>query len=169
MTITLHAQPYDLAARGFYFENAETFRKKSKNLKNDYGQAVEEFEIQFTDGDEIDCAFAKAFELNQGNCSYFLTYADEWEEWQKLNFIIAVGECGYDFDYDTVCPDEFDVDVYQVENLKELAEQFVDEGLYGDIPESLQFYIDYDAIARDLAADYGEITIAGYNFVYRCG
>jgi len=51
---------------------------------------------------------------------------------------------------------------------KELAEHFVDEGFYGEIPESLQFYIDYDAIARDLAVDYSEITIAGTRYVYAC-
>ena len=37
----------------------------------------------------------------------------------------------------------------------------------GDIPEHLQFYIDYDAIARDLAVDYSEIVIAGEYLIYR--
>lgn len=45
MTITLYAQPYDLAANGFYFEDAATFQNKASDFKNDYGQIVEEFEI----------------------------------------------------------------------------------------------------------------------------
>ena len=45
---------------------------------------------------------------------------------------------------------------------------FVDEGLYGEIPDSLQFYIDYEAMARDLGMDYSETTISGVNYVYRC-
>lgn len=53
--------------------------------------------------------------------------------------------------------------------MRELAEQFVDEGLFGDIPERLAGYIDYDAIARDLAMDYAETTIAGEWLIYRCG
>jgi len=53
--------------------------------------------------------------------------------------------------------------------MRELAEQFVEEGLYGDIPESLQFYIDFAAIARDLAVDYSETVIAGSRVIYRCG
>jgi antirestriction protein len=57
--------------------------------------------------------------------------------------------------------------MYHDQNLKELAEQFVDEGLFGDIPERLSFYLDYDAIARDLAHDYTETTIAGQQLVYR--
>ena len=82
---------------------------------------------------------------------------------------IAVGECGYPFNPDKDSPDDFDVDLYQMDSLRELAEYLVEEGLYGEIPETLQYYIDYDAIARDLGMDYVETTIAGKRFVYRCG
>ncbi len=53
--------------------------------------------------------------------------------------------------------------------MKDLAIRFVEDGLFGDVPESFQYYIDYDAIARDLAMDYGEVTIAGERLIYRCG
>ena len=65
MTMTLHAQPYDLAAAGFHFENAEEFQAKSRALRNDYGEPVEEFEIQFIDGEDVDCQLAKAIGVNQ--------------------------------------------------------------------------------------------------------
>jgi len=65
--------------------------------------------------------------------------------------------------------DDFDVDIYDVNSMRALAEQFVEEGLFGDIPERLQFYIDYDAIARDLAVDYSEAVIASSRVIYRCG
>lgn len=52
--------------------------------------------------------------------------------------------------------------------MRELAEQFVDEGLFGDIPENIQSYLDYDAIARDLSMDYSETSICDTNLVYRC-
>ncbi|MEZ4784829.1 MAG: antirestriction protein ArdA [Candidatus Kapaibacterium sp.] len=42
------------------------------------------------------------------------------------------------------------MDIYHVDSMRELAQMFVDEGLFGDIPENLQYYIDYDAIASDL-------------------
>lgn len=170
MTITLYAQPYDLAASGFYFSDIEIFRAKSKALKNDYGDPVEEFEIQFIDSDsDIDCDLTKAFAINQTNIARFFECAEQWEEWEKVKFIIAVGECSYSFDPENMYPDDFEVDIYYVKNMRELAEQFVDEGLFGEIPEPLRFYIDYDAIARDLAMDYGEAVIAGGNVIYRCG
>lgn len=36
---------------------------------------------------------------------------------------------------------------------EDFAQQMVDEGIFGDIPESIAFYIDYEAVARDLFID----------------
>lgn len=166
---TLFAQPYDLAANGFYFECREEYEHKANALLNDYGQPVEEFEIQFIDGDDIDCALSRAVGLTQGNAARFLEVAEEWEEDQKIRYILAVGECGYDFDLVNDDPSDLDVDIYEVETMRELAEQFVDEGLCGEIPDSMRFYFDYDAYARDLAMDYSETTINGSCIIYRCG
>lgn len=163
----LHAQPYDLSAAGFYFQTAEEYAERANALCNDYGEPVEEFEIQFIDGEHIDCDLAQAIGLNQANLGQFLTAADAWEDWEKQIVIIAVGECGYTFD-DDVIPTQFDVENHDVSTLRELAEQFVDEGLYGEVPEAFQHYIDYDAIARDLAMDFSEVEIAGDRYVYAC-
>lgn len=164
-----HAQPYDLAATGFYFEDAETYRSKIKSITNDFGDPVEEFEIQFIDGERLDCALAMAWEINQANILRFMKAVDEWEDHEKLPFIIAVGECGHSFDPDTVDPDDFEVDIYDEDSMRELAERFVEDGLFGEVPEPFRFYIDFDAIARDLAVDYTEIEIAGERLIYRCG
>jgi len=110
---------------------------------------------------------AKAIGINQANFSDFLECADAWEAHEKVNVIIAVGECGYNFDPDESL-DQLGVDIYAVDTLRELAEQFVDEGLYGEIPESLLYYIDYEAIARDLNVEFSEATIAGGRYVYAC-
>ena len=147
---------------------AEEYKKSAAALRNDYGDLVEEFEIQFIDGDNIDCDLAKAISLNQANFARCFEIIDEWEEWEKRLVILAVGECGYQFDDDT-SPTDFDIDIYDVDSMRELAEQFVEEGLYGNIPESLQFYIDYEAIARDLSVEYSETVIAGSSVIYRCG
>ena len=166
--IKLHAQPYDISATGFYFESADDYQKKSHNLKNSYGDIVEEFEIQFIDGETIDCELAQAWELNQANFSDYFDAVENWDDEQKKIYIIAVGECSYSHDQIANDPDAIDIMIYQLDSLIELAELFVDEGFYGEIPENLPFYIDYDAIAHDLGFDYSEISIAGKNYVYRC-
>jgi hypothetical protein len=165
----LFAQPYDISATGFYFDKQEEYEQKAANNRNPYGQPVEEYELQFIDGEDIDCKLFTALRVNQVIFGKYLEACDAWSEEQKRKVIIAVGECGYDFDFEKNDPDDFEVDLYELDSLKELAEQFVDEGLYGEIPKAIANYLDYDAIARDLGFDYSEITIAGTNLIYRCG
>lgn len=169
MTTVLYAQPYDICANGFYFEDIEDYRRKAKVAVNEYGDPVEEFEIQFIDGEALDCALVQAWGINQANLSRVLEAVDEWEEHEKIRFIIAVGECGYDAESVADDPGGLDVDIYEEKSLRDLAERFVDDGLFGEVPEAFRFYIDYDAIARDLSADYSATTIAGERLIYRCG
>jgi len=163
-----YAQPYDLSATGFYFEGVEAFEANIRSVRNAYGEPVEEFEIQFIDGEAIDCALCKAIGVYQGNVPKVFDLIEDLDEDEKLVLIIAIGECGYGFNPDTCAPSDFDVDVYRETSLKELAEQFVEEGLFGDIPQRLAYYIDYEAIAQDLAVDYTETEIAGEQLIYRC-
>ncbi|XWN31400.1 MAG: antirestriction protein ArdA [Devosia sp.] len=167
-TTTLYAQPYDITASGFIFTSVETYREKAATLRNDCGLPVEEFEIQFIDGEEIEALLAKAWELTQVNFARFLEVVDEWDEWQKRQFIIAVGECGYAFDRDRHDPMNLEIEIYPADNLREFAETCVEDGWFGEIPQALEHYIDYDAIARDLAVEYSEIEIAGERYVYAC-
>ena len=165
----LYAQPYDIAATGFYFDSVVDFERLARANENEYGQPVEEYEIQFIDGERIDAEFAQALGLNQVNFFKFLDLVDEWEYHQKIRFIIANGECGYDFDIVGGDIDALEIDIYEVRDLKELAAQFVDEGLFGDVPKAFENYIDHEAIARDLSIDYATTEIAGEHFTYRCG
>jgi Antirestriction protein (ArdA) len=164
----LYAQPYDISAHGFYFESADEYTTRASKLLNSYGDQVEEFEIQFIDGDGIDCQLFEALSVSQCNLEAYFEAAENWNEDQKIKVIIAVGEVGYKFDLGKDSPDDFDVTLYQLDSMRELAEQFIDEGMFGEIPEAIQSYIDYDAIARDLKMDYSEITIDGTRYIYRC-
>ncbi len=164
-----YAQPYDISACGFYFDSAEAYADKAAKLRNEHGQPVEEFEIQFIDGELLDAEFAKAFEVNQANLGSFFELVDEWQDHEKIRFIIAIGECGYSFDANSDDINLLDVDIYEENSMKDLAIRFVDDGLFGEVPEPFHFYIDHDAIARDLAVDYSETQIAGQRLIYRCG
>lgn len=169
MTTILYAQPYNIDAEGFYFRSAEEYDRNVSGLTDSFGQPVEEFEIQFIDGELIDCQLAKAVGINQANFRHFLEATSEWDDHDKTRFIIAAGECGYSIEPDSADLDDIDLDIYEEDSLRDLAFQFVDEGLFGEVPESFRFYIDYDAIARDLAVDYSETEIAGKRLIYRCG
>lgn len=165
---TFYAQPYDITASGFYFETFEQYEERAAKALNDHGQPVEEFEIQYIDGDDLDAALAEAWSLNQASLSRFFEANEEWEDHEKIRFIIAKRQ-GIAFDPESDELDMLDVDIYGVDGLRELAEQFVEDGLYGEVPEVLSGYIDYDAIARDLGMEFAETVIAGERLVYRCG
>ncbi|EFO31133.1 hypothetical protein TRICHSKD4_3657 [Roseibium sp. TrichSKD4] len=62
------------------------------------GDLVEEFEIQFIDGDDLDAALFEALAVNQATILPFIEKLDEWDEDEKLRLIIAVSEVGYSFD-----------------------------------------------------------------------
>ena len=165
---TLYAQPYDISAIGFYFDSAEAYAEKARNLRNEYGRPVEEFEIQFIDGDPLDGQLFETLRVHQGDIAAFFNAVEEWADDEKIKIIIAVGEVGYDFALGRDRPDKFDVDLYECDAMRDLAMQFVDDGLFGEIPAAIQHYLDYDAIARDLSMDYGQITIDGTRYIYRC-
>ena len=116
----LYARHYDTTVDGFLFESADHFTAKAGKLSNCFGQPIEEFEICFIDGDGIDCALADAWRLNQANFPAFFRAAELWDDHQKLCFIIAVGECGYGFEPAKVCPDDFDVDIYELDSSRNL-------------------------------------------------
>jgi hypothetical protein len=165
--IKLHAQPYDITANGFFFESAEEYTQKANSCRNDFGGPIEEFELQFIDGEDIDAALFRALDINQSNFEAFFEKAEDLDEFDKIKLIIATYECGYRFDLAEDDPEDLDIDIYEIDTLRELAEQFVDEGLFGEIPTHLQYYIDYEAIARDLAMDYCETNVAGRRLIFR--
>lgn len=83
---------------------------------------------------------------------------DDWLKFKLLSYegyndreVIRTGIVNYDVDiYDYRNNTSF-TDTFEL-----LAQDFIDEGLFGEIPKSLEYYIDYSAIARDLRMEYTE-------------
>lgn len=162
-----YAQPYDISARGFFFVGMEDYRARVTECRNAYGDPVEEFEIQFIDGNDLDAALFEALSVSQATLETYIEALDTWTDEEKVRLIIAVGEAGYTFDFESQSPDDIEVDIYPDMTLSDLAYQFIDEGLFGDLSDKILMYLDYDLIARDLGHDYTETTIAGVTYTYR--
>lgn len=164
---TLYAQPYDISATGFYFDTIDQYEEKARSLTNAYGDKVEEFEIQFIDGENIDARLFSVLNVHQGDIAAFLDAVEEWDEDEKIKVILAVGKCGYSFTFGQDTPEQFDLDLYEADSMRDLAMDFVEQGLFGDIPANIESYLDYDAIAYDLGMDYSETVIDGTRYIYR--
>jgi antirestriction protein len=72
------------------------------------------------------------------------------DEREQLCVAFLLSE-SYDWDYSMENRD--DVILYADESLEEVAYALVEDGCFGEIPESLSNYVDYEAIARDLSYD----------------
>lgn len=141
---TFFAQPYNLDAVGFYFETLEAYTEKSESLLDAFGNPVEEFEIQFIDGD--DCELFSVCGINQGNLqTWFETVADLSDQ-EKTALFYLRSVLGYNLE--NALDKLEDVNLSEG-NLKDVAETLFDEFYLNDVPESVRPFIDYEKYARD--------------------
>jgi len=163
MTYEYHATPYDVSATGFYFSTYEEYLEKSASHRNAYGQHVEEYEIQFIDGEN--CELFKALSVNQANLDLWFNAFEQLEQEEAVKAIYLAEYLGENMD---VIIDKLDdVCLFQGTPV-EYAENFLEEtGLIDLIPENLRYYFDYESYARDMvySGDICEITVSGENYV----
>lgn len=158
----LFAQPRNPDAKGFYFESMEEYEEGKKNCIDTFGSPVEEFEIQFIEGDSAEDDLAKAFRLDQNNLERFFD-CEVLSDGSKAKIYFLMDVCGMDFqDADQSVDDVvlFDGD------LDEAATDFFNEIYLSEIPGSVRNYIDYKAFARDLetGGDFYEFEFGGVTY-----
>ena len=163
-----HATPYDISATGFYFKNYEEYSQKAKTHTNAYGQPVEEYEIQFIDGENHE--LFRALNVSQANIKqWFDDFEDlAGEELVKATYLAS--DLGYSMNDDI--HNRFD-DVTLFEGSpKEYVEQYIeDTGMLNELPDHLRYYFDTEAYARDilLSGDIAEVEIMNTNYVVMGG
>ncbi len=109
--------------------------------------AIHDYELPFTvdEYDDVNLINDKISTLDN---------LDETEQ-KKINYLTEYQ--GEDFSRSLELLD--DLTMYEDMSYTELAEELVEEGYFGDIPEGpLGRYIDYEMIGRDLECDYAEVN-----------
>lgn len=160
---TLHATPYNRDAAGFYFENLSEYETKATMHVDRFGNLVEEFEIQFIDGD--DAELFEACGINQANLNIWFDEIEFLQDFEKASLYYLVGVAGYNLDQALTKMDE--PSIYQGE-LLEAATELFDECYLHTIPDDIKYYIDYEKFARDcqLGGDLCEFEYV--NTTYTC-
>lgn len=160
---TFYAQPYCIDAIGFYFDTFQEYELRVSACKDCFGHAVEEFELQFIDGDSEDAQVFAACRVDQAN---ILFWFDEVEcltrdEKAALYFLCDVLGCTTE---DALRRLE-DVQLFSGA-LKDAAVDLFDEIYIEQIPAHLRHYIDYEAFASDceVGGDMTEFKFAGETF-----
>ncbi len=163
MTYQYHATPYDISAAGFYFSTYEEYCEKAATHTNKYGQPVEEYEIQFIDGDNH--RLFAALGINQANLKTWFEEFEDMDEEEAIKTFYLADDLGYDMEDIRSRLD--DIALFEG-TAEEYAESYLeDTGLLNEIPESLRYYFDTKAFARDmlLGGDITEINMDGTNYI----
>ena len=103
---------------------------------------------------DYECGYATISEYDSLEYIYELASQMEALDDTELKQYEAMVNAGYD--HKEALESYSDVEIYEDTTMQELAEQFVDDGLFGEINESIKYHIDYSSIARDLSMDYTE-------------
>jgi hypothetical protein len=158
---TLHAQPYNIDAQGFYFTSAEEYTTKQEALRDRFGNEVEEFEIQYIDGD--DSQLFEACKIHQGDLDTWFDDIETLEDNEKTALFFLMDGLGYNLDSALSSVD--DVCLYEGPLLDAATELF-DEIYLPEVPEAVQYYIDYAAFAYDcqMGGDMVEFTYEGTTY-----
>ena len=156
--LTLYANPYDITAPGFYFNDFDEYEKKAE------AAGVEEFEIQFIDGDDIEQMLFRAMRVNQGNIEEYFDATYDFDEDDATRIAILMEDMNYDFDDamdrkdDLIVYGEFDSD-------KDFAYEYIDSigSLEDALGDNIQSYFDYESFGRDVRLEtYDEEDLERY-------
>ena len=155
----LYAQPYSPDAQGFYFSSLEEYETLSAQCRDRFGHPVEQFEIQYIDGDDSEL-FAAAG-INQCNLETWFSEVEVLDDHAKAALFYLCSDLGYTLD--SALPKLDEVCLFEGP-LIEAATELFDECYAHEIPENLRNYIDYEAFARDcrLGGDMTEYEYQGH-------
>lgn len=148
---TYFAQPYSLSAVGFYFTDLADYEAKVAAAVDDHGSPVEEFEIQYIDGDDHEL-FA-AVGVTQARLAAWFELLEELDadEDRKL---IACHLAGLGYTIDDLSRRWNDYTLFRG-TAADYAAEIVAECY--ELPANLEAYLDYERLGRDMVLG-GDIT-----------
>ena len=163
MSNSYHANPFDLSASGFYFDDYSSYLTQAKKHKNQYGDPVDEFEIENINGTNYQ--LFNALGINQANLKEWFT---DFEQLDGDDLIKAVYLAEYTgADISDILDNLDDVSLFEG-TATEFAEEYIDDcGLLSELPEHLHYYFEVEAFARDmvLSGDITEVEIMNTHYI----
>jgi hypothetical protein len=97
-TIRLFAQSYGMCTSSFYFSTLEEFNTTARMIRDRWWGKYVEFNIVFTEGDDLDAELFKAFRINESNLYKFLNAMNDWSNREKIVALISATERGNSFE-----------------------------------------------------------------------
>ncbi len=164
MMTKLHATPYDTTAIGFYFSSYEEYLEESATHTNDYGQVVEEYEMQFIDG-ELYQLF-EACNIDQCLIKHWFEDIETLSSEDQIEVFYRCKMMGEDSL--KACDKLQDGGGIYEQSLEEYCYDFIEEsGIIDLIPDRFQNYFNYDQYIYDmkLEGNMEEFNYRGKTYV----
>ena len=157
-SLKLYANPYAFDAKGWYFSSADEWEEKFKKHL-----PVEEYEIDFIDGEDFDGELFGAMEVSQGNVVEYFERLDELaglDEQQQAAIYYALEEIGIKDVGKAIDMAEDDIRVTEG-SAQDYATEYIESmgGVESLGAETLSMYFDEEAFTRDM--DIREFTFLG--------
>lgn len=147
------AQPYSLDATGFYFSDLDGYRRKADTNRDRFANPVEEYELQFIDG-EYHKLF-NALGVNQANLPEWFELLDELDD-DDDRYLIACHLADDGYAMSDISAKWDDYRVFRG-TAAEYAEQIVDDCY--EVPGNLDRYIDYERLGRNMVLEGSIVEI----------
>lgn len=163
MTNQYFANPYNTSVNGFYFTDYADYLEQADNLKDDFGMPVEEFSLEYIDGDN-----AELFNLLEVNQATLKLWFDSMEALEGEDLVRALYLAEYLNVSMSDILDRLDDVILFDGNIIEYTEEYIDDtGLLDSMPENLRWYFDTEAFGRDLliGGDVTEVEIQGTTYI----
>ncbi len=145
------AQPYNISATGFYFNDLEEYQTKAATAVDDFGQPVEEFEIQYIDGDHAE--LFNALRISQASLADWFELADNLGN-DEDRYLIACHLADLGYAVSELADRWDDYWIYRGTAADYAAE--IIEDCY-TLPDNIVAYIDFERLGRDMVLG-GDIT-----------
>lgn len=163
MTNQYFANPFNTGVCGFYFTDYADYLEQADNLKDSFGMPVEEFSLEFIDGDNAE--LFNSLGINQANLQ---DWFERYEQLEDDDLIRAIYLAEYlNVDMSDILDQLEDVMLFEGDS-KSYTENYIeDTGLLDEMPENLRYYFDTEAFARDmlLSGDINEVEIQSTTYV----
>lgn len=157
---TLYANPYDLEAKGFYFNDLVDYQSKMKANVNSFGMPVEEYSFDFIDGSDAEYELYEL--MSSGDFidlkSYF-NAIDTIDDDQLPALVYLMDTMGLEFD--NAMDNIEDVYVYEGDAKDYVNQSFIPDVMF-DLSTLHPSLIDFKALGRDYSINELEIRDLHY-------
>jgi hypothetical protein len=152
------AQPYNISATGFYFADMNEYETKAAAAVDEFGQPVEEFELQYIDGDHAE--LFNALRVSQAGLADWFELVDSLGN-DEDRYLIACHLADLGYAIGDLADRWDDYRIYRGTAADYAAE--IIEDCY-ELPDNIVAYIDFERLGRDMVLG-GDITELKYDVI----